>query len=162
MEQRLALRFIALMMLGNLAVLSAQTVRAPGQLAAAFKLPLNGEYSSSAIPKTTIATVDDSHDRFVNRLWISSIVAAVVGTSFDAASSWGQREGNSFLASSDGRFGAKGLGIKAGFAAATIIPQICLRRRTALKPAFTLGNFVEASLFTGVSVHNLHIRSANR
>ena len=148
------------------AAVSAQTLKQPAQIAASSDLrePVAvapTDTSSAYAPKTTIAHPDDSHTRIVNRIWISSMVAAVAGTSLDAATSWGQREENGFLASSDGRFGAKGLSIKAAFAAAVIIPQICLRKHNELKGAFAAGNFVEAGIFAGVSVHNLQVRSAN-
>ncbi len=170
----------ALLSLSSASTLSAQTVRQPGQLRASFELqpgedvdpyPSRLDLKTSdpktsdlktADPKTTVATIDDPHDRFVNRLWIASLVSAVAGTSVDAASSWGLREGNGLLASSDGRFGGKGLGIKAGFAAAMIIPQFYLARHKSLKGAFTAGNFVEAAVYAGVSVHNFRVRNASQ
>ncbi len=159
MRSLIVLVFAALMVLSNTDALSAQTVRQPGQLGAALQLRQevsNAEgdpYASGVTPKITVASVEDSHDHFVNRMWIASMIAAVAGTSFDAASSWGQREANGFLASSDGRFGAKGLSIKAAFAAAVIVPQICLRKHRNLKGVFAAGNFAEAAIFTGVSIH---------
>jgi hypothetical protein len=163
MRLLIVLAIVALLSLDSAAITSAQTVRQPGQLGVSFQVGPGGgveQYSASALPKTSVASVEDPHDRFVNRLWIASMIAAVAGTSFDAGSSRGQVEANGLLASSDGRFGAKGLGIKAGFAAATIIPQICLRKHKALKGPFAFGNFAEAAIFTGVSVHNLQVRNA--
>ncbi len=157
----------ALMLLNGRAIVSAQTVRQPGQLGSTLEVRQvvpNGEaeqYASGTMPKVTVADVADSHARLANRLWIASMVSAVAGTSFDAASSWGQPERNGLLASSDGRFGARGLSIKAAFAAAVIVPQICLRKHSELKGLFAAGNFAEAAAFTGVAVHNLHVRSAN-
>jgi hypothetical protein len=145
----------ALISLGSTALLPAQTVIQPGQLAA---VPNAVSPYSISVPKTSIAAVEDKHDRIMNRLWIASMFAAVAGTSFDAATSWGRREGNSLLASSDGNFGARGLGIKVGVAAAVIVPQICLRKRKDLKGIFAIGNFGEAAIFTGAGVHNLHVR----
>lgn len=150
----------ALMLPTYAALLPAQMVKQPGQLGAALHIDAN-EYASDPMPNVTVAKVDDSHARFANRLWITSMVAAIAGTSFDAASSWGQPERNGLLASSDGTFRAKGLSIKAAFAAAVVIPQICLRKRTELKEAFAAGNFIEAAAFTGVSIHNLQVRNAN-
>lgn len=155
---------IALIVFGGTAVLSAQTAVAPGQIAATPRIALpfgdTPANASGAVPQTTIAAPEDAHERFMNRLWIGSILAAVAGTSVDAATSWGKRESNGLLASSDGTFGAKGLGIKAGFAAAIIVPQICLRKHRELKGAFAMGNFGEAAIFAGAAVHNLQIRSA--
>jgi hypothetical protein len=154
----------ALMIVGGTALLSAQTPIQPGRVVIAPRIALpNDDVSAnpySAAPKTTIATEETPHDRFMNRLWIASIFAAVGGTGLDAATSWGKLEGNSLLASSNGTFGAKGLGIKAGLAAAVIIPQICLRKHKELKGVFALGNFGEAGIFAGTAVHNLQVRSA--
>ena len=167
MRSLIVLGLIALIMLSSAPVVSAQMVREPGQLDARLQLRqtvANGEgaeYASGTIPKITVANVENAHSHFVNRLWIASMIAAVAGTSFDAASSWHQKEGNAFLASSDGTFGARGLSIKAAFAAAVIIPQICLRKHSELKGVFAAGNFAEAAIFGGVAIHNVRIREAN-
>ncbi len=154
----------ALITVGGTALLSAQTPIQPGQVALAPRVALPSDDVSvnpyTAVPKTTIAREENPHDKFMNRLWIASMVAAVGGTSLDAATSWGKLEGNSLLASSNGTFGAKGLGIKAGLAAAVIIPQICLRKHRELKGVFVFGNFAEAGIFAGTAVHNLQVGSA--
>ena len=150
---------------GALAFVKAQTPAQPGQLAADVRVAAPSPHdlasnASGAVSKTTIADPQDSHERWMNRLWLTSIVANVAGTSLDASTSWGKYEGNSILASSNHTFGARGVSIKAGLAAAVIIPQICLRRHTDLKGVFAVGNFAEAGIFAGTAVHNLHIRSA--
>ncbi len=154
----------ALIMASGTALLPAQTRIQPGQVVIAPRIALpNDDVSAnpySAVPKTTIATDENPHDKLMNRLWIASIFAAVGGTSLDAATSWGKVEENSLLASSNGTFGAKGLGIKAGLAAAVIIPQICLRKHKELKGVFAFGNFAEAGIFAGTAVHNLQMSSA--
>lgn len=118
--------------------------------------------ANGAVSSVSIANVDDRHDRLMNRLWITSIVAAVAGTSLDAASSWGKVESNSLLASSNGTFGGRGVAIKAGLTAAVIIPQICLRKRKEYRTVFTIGNFAEASVFTVAAVHNMSIPKAQQ
>jgi hypothetical protein len=144
----------------------AEAPRQPGQIAndadqsTSVKVMQPGQDFSGAMPKTTIATPEDTRDRVMNRLWMTSIAALLTATSLDAVTSWGKREGNSLLASSDGRFGAKGLSIKAGSAAAVLIPQVLWRKHKDLKPAFAAGNIAEASIFAGVSVHNLQVRQA--
>ncbi|MDQ2774713.1 MAG: hypothetical protein M3Y57_07290 [Acidobacteriota bacterium] len=125
------------LVLGTLA--SAQTFVEPGQLGG------------------SIAHVETPHDRTMQRLWIGSMLAMAGATAFDAASSWGKSEGNGFLASPDGTFGARGLSIKAAIAAAVIVPQLLLRRHKELNMKFLTGNFVQAGIFTAVSVHNLGI-----
>ena len=153
----------AVMMVVGTGLLSAQTPIQPGQVVIAPRIALPDNITPNpytAVPKTTIAADENPHDKFMNRLWIASIFAAVGGTGLDAATSWGKVEGNSLLASSNGTFGAKGLGIKAGLAAAVIIPQICLRKHKDLKGVFAFGNFAEAGIFAGTAVHNLQVRSA--
>lgn len=138
----------------------------PGQLASSASIsPLSawpaGANSVSVTPVDSIADVKDRHDRMMKRVWVTSMVSAVAGTSFDAASSWGKLESNSMLASSNGTFGAKGLSIKLSIAAAVIVPQICLRKHKELRPAFVIGNFAEAAVFTAAAVHNLGIHSGS-
>ncbi len=156
----------ALFMLSSVLFAAESTkVPQPGQLASTSTAPLPRSATSSSseavAPSTTIANIQDRHDRMMDRLWITSMAAAVAATSLDAASSWGKMESNSFLASSNGTFGAKGLGIKAGLAAMVIVPQICLRKHKELRAAFIIGNFGEASIFSAAAIHNLNIRSAS-
>lgn len=125
------------LILGTLA--PAQTLVEPGQLGG------------------SIAQVQTPHDRTMQRVWIASMLAMAGATAFDAASSWGKSEGNGFLASADGSFGARGLSIKAAIAAAVIVPQLLLRRHKELNRRFLTGNFVQAGIFTAVSIHNLGI-----
>lgn len=143
---------------------SAQNIRQPGQLATSFQLQAGSavaSYSAAILPTTTVAVVDNSHERTINRLWIASVMTAVAGTTLDAASSWGLREENGLLASSNGQFGARGVALKAALAAATIVPEIYLRKHQDLKRAFIVGNFGEAAMFSGVAIHNFRLRSSD-
>lgn len=157
----------ALILVASTAIVSAQSVIKPGQIAVAPRISVSlledgaTASSSSAIQKTSIAEVSDRHDKLMNRVWIGSMFAAIAATSADAATSWGKREGNGLLASSDGTFGTRGLSIKMGLAAAAIMPQILFRKHKDLKGAFAIGNFGEAAIFTGVAVHNLGIPAAS-
>lgn len=144
--------------------LFGQGLAKPGQLAAAPEVVMASGFSTFTTSpikyKNSLLETQDRHDRKMNRIWIASMVAMVAATSMDAGSSWGKREGNSFLASSDGTFGAKGLSIKAGMAVGVILPQILLRRHKDLKSKFAIGNFAEAGLFGGIAVRNMGISSA--
>jgi hypothetical protein len=138
----------------------AQSVAKPGQIAPAPEALFASLPSSVTSPvkaKNSFLSAEERHDRKMNRIWLTSIAAMVAATSMDAGSSWGKLEGNSFLASSDGRFGAKGLSIKAGVAAGVIIPQVLLRHRKDLKSKFAIGNFAEAALFGGIAARNMGI-----
>ena len=165
MRLLIVLGITTLVSFAGASALLAQTIQQPGQLGVSLQVQSGAEaeqYSSAVVTKTTVATVaDNPHDRVANRLWIASLVSAAAGTSLDAATSWRQWEGNGLLASSDGRFGAKGLALKAGLAGALIVPQICLRHHKNLRASFTAANFAEAGVFTGVSIHNLQVRSSS-
>ncbi len=115
---------------------------------------------SSTKPSNLLKTVENRHDRKVNRIWVGSILAVTAATSMDAASSWGKYETNPVLASANGRFGAKGVSIKAGVAAGTIVSEILLRKHNDLKTKFVIGNLAETTLFTTAAVHNFGIAAA--
>ena len=87
---------------------------------------------------------------------------ALAGASaLDAATSFGKQEGNSLLASPNGTFGAKGLGLKAGIAASVLVPEILLRRHRNLRGPLTAVNFGDAAFFSVIAAHNLRIPIAN-
>ncbi len=87
----------ALMLLGSAAPLSAQMPIKPGQIASVSDIatPFSnadpGTSSSAVARATTIANVEDKHDRTVRRVWVASMFAMAAGTSLDAASSWGKQ-----------------------------------------------------------------------
>jgi hypothetical protein len=145
--------------------LLAQSVITPGELSrpsngASMQLSFEtGGSTSNVVPKTNIASVDDPHEKHVRIIWIASIFAMTAGTAADAASSWHRRESNSLLASSDGTFGGKGLAIKGGISAAMLAPQLIFRKHNDWHTAFAVGNFAEAGIYTGTTIHNLNTNS---
>ncbi len=146
-------------------VIFGQSVPKPGQIAVAPEVVIppagfSASSSSAVLPKVDIAQVEDKHEKRVNRIWIASMLALVGSTGLDAGTSWGKREPNGLLASSDGTFGARGLSIKAAVAAGVVVPEILFRKHENLKSKFAVGNFAEAAIFTGVSIHNLRITAA--
>jgi hypothetical protein len=118
----------------------------------------SGAGTSAVLPKTDIASVEDMHTRHIRTVWMASIFAMAAGTTADAVSSWHKRESNSLLASSDGTFGGKGVGLKAGMAVGMLAPQIIFRKHRDWHTAFALGNFAEAGIFAGATVHNLSVK----
>ena len=139
------------------ACLLLTAIRLPAQT---VSLPISNSIlanSAAAAPRISIANVEDSHEQRLKFVWIASIFAMTAATGADAATSWHKREANGLLASSDGTFGAKGLGIKAGLAGGLILPQIIFHKRKDLRPAFTIGNFAQAGVFTGIAIHNLGV-----
>lgn len=141
----------------------AQVAPKPGQIATASHASLlpsaitaeNG--SSVIVSQFETNKAEERHDRIVNRVWIASMLAMVAASGFDAGTSWGKQEANGLLASPDGTFGARGVSIKAGAAAAIIIPQILFRKHKELRTKLAIGNFAGAGVFTGVAIHNLGI-----
>ncbi|HEY3456605.1 MAG TPA: hypothetical protein VGK64_18650 [Bryobacteraceae bacterium] len=132
--------------------------RLPAQTISPVSANLPLESSAFVAPRISIANVEeDRHERRLKYLWIASIVAMAAGTGADAATSWHKRESNGLLASSDGTFGTKGLAIKAGLAGGLLVPQILFRKHRDLRTAFTIGNFAQAGIFTGVAIHNAGI-----
>ncbi len=153
------------MLLAGAAFTPAQTAATPGEIAIASERPAPalspygtaGGNSLAVSPKIEVANVENGHDRTVRRVWVSSICAMVAATALDAGTSWGKYETNSLLASSDGKFGAKGITMKAGFAGAVIVPQIFLRKRKDLRTKFAIANFAEAAAFSGIAIHNMGV-----
>ena len=108
--------------------------------------------------KVTIANVAETpRERHIRGVWLASIAAMTAGTAADAYSSWHKQESNSFLASSNGTFGTKGVVLKAGIASSVLIPQIVFRHHKEWHLAFAASNFLEAGIFTGATVHNLGV-----
>ncbi len=158
-----------LILLAGAAYVPAQTAVSPGQIASASETPGTSfaAYASSSSlplipPKIEIANVGDKHDRTMNRMWLGSVFAMLGASGMDAATSWGKYEKNSFLASPDGKLGAKGLGFKAGIAGAVVIPQVLLRKRKDLRTKFAIANFAEAGVSTAIAIHNLGIPAPSK
>jgi hypothetical protein len=139
---------------------SAQNPLAPGQLPAQTTLTKSSFDSalspSPTMPKQNFTYLETKSEKRMRLIWIASIAAMTAGTALDAYSSWHKQEGNSFLASSNGTFGGKAAGIKAGIAAGVLTPQIIFRKRRDWHMAFAISNFAEASIFTGAAIHNLN------
>ncbi|MGA8027349.1 MAG: hypothetical protein WB992_09385 [Bryobacteraceae bacterium] len=153
------------MTLGLAGVLSAQTVIQPGQTASASGLAirpgdLDSDIGSSGMARNSSVARERQSGKVATRVWIASMFAAAGASALDADTSLGKREGNSLLASSNGTFGAKGVSIKAGIAAAVLVPQILLRHHRNLRTTFITGNFVDAGIFSAVAIHNMGLPEA--
>jgi hypothetical protein len=161
---------VAFLLMGLPSVMSAQRAAVPGVIAGPPALTLP-PYVPEETPEPALAArpaiaevqgpqnprSSAEHDKHIKILWTASIVAMLAGTSLDAASSWHKMEGNTLLASSNGLFGARGVGIKAGIAAGVLLPQIVLRKHKDLRIAFAIGNLAEAGMFTGAAIHNFRM-----
>lgn len=154
---------LAFVLFAGSTLLPAQSPQVPGELTYGPGVKISPDFGSPAnslVRDPDIASVADRRDRRMKAIWISSLVAMAAATTFDSATSWHKHESNSFLASSDGTFGAKGVAIKASFGLGVLVPQILFRRHKDLRSAFAIGNFAEAGIFTGTAIHNLTLPSA--
>jgi hypothetical protein len=97
-------------------------------------------------------------DRRMATIWKISIATMLAASAWDAATSMGKVERNPLLASSDGTFGARGIGIKFGLAGASLVPQLLLRNHKELRKVFAIANFVDAGIFAGVAAHNMGVQ----
>ncbi|MCP5109676.1 MAG: hypothetical protein GY953_02450, partial [bacterium] len=62
------------------------------------------------------------------KLWWASVFTMVGASAVDAHSSWGRPELNPLLASGSGRFGAKGIALKAGIAGGVAVAHYFLMK----------------------------------
>jgi len=123
----------------------------PIQLSATGELP----YERSLQPVRSVRS--DGEHRMAT-IWKISIASMLAASAWDAASSMGKVERNPLLASSDGTFGAKGIGVKFGLAGLSLAPQLLLRNHKELRKVFAIANFVDAGIFAGVAAHNMGIQ----
>jgi hypothetical protein len=104
------------------------------------------------------ASIGDRSGQRSAMVWKISIATVVGASVWDAASSYGKREGNPLLRSADGTFGGKGIAMKAGLTGALLIPQYMFRNQKNLRKIFTVMNFVNTGALTAVAAHNMGIR----
>jgi hypothetical protein len=81
----------------------------------------------------------------------------VAASGMDAASSIGKAEGNPLLASPNGTLGARGISIKAGLSATTLIVEVLSWKHKDMRTKFAIFNFGEAAPFSTVAAHNLGV-----
>ncbi len=101
--------------------------------------------------------------RAVGRGWKVSAAAVLAASAFDCQSSWGRLELNPLLRGSDGRFGAKGAGIKLGITAGSLFLEYALARK--LPKAEKVGvvtNGLMAGVLTSVAVYNKKLAAQER
>jgi hypothetical protein len=90
--------------------------------------------------------------------WMWSALALGAASFADAGSSWGKMEANGLLRSSNGTFGAKGLGIKMGMVGGILLSQhVMVQRNAALANVLTYTNYGMAGLKTAVAFRNSQI-----
>ena len=89
----------------------------------------------------------------------SALAPVFASQALDVTSSYGMRELNPMLASSDGRFGAKGAGIKLGATAGLLgVEYLIVRKYPRAARVFTKINWSVSIVTTGFAAHNFAIR----
>jgi hypothetical protein len=89
--------------------------------------------------------------------WRISVVALAAANAMDIQSSWGKRELNPALASSNGAFGVRGALLKSGVQASVVaLELIVLHRRPSnrIRNVLAIINFGDAGLTTAMAGHN--------
>lgn len=90
--------------------------------------------------------------------WSAIAVAAASGA--DATSSWGRIEMHPGLRSSDGRFGGRGLAVKAGVTAGYLAAtRLILRRHPDKARQVAIVDFAVAGVFAGAAAYNFRLNA---
>jgi hypothetical protein len=139
-----------------------QNVLKGALLLIAAALP-NPASAADAIPVIQPVTIESaarrSADQTAMRRWKLSVAPVFASQALDVASSYGMRELNPMLASSDGSFGAKGAGIKLGSTAAMVgLEYLIARNHPRAARIFTKINWPVSIVTTGFAAHNFAIR----
>lgn len=93
--------------------------------------------------------------------WSAVAVAAASGA--DAATSWGRPEAHPGLRGPDGRFGARGLAVKAGVTAGYLVAtRLILRRHSDKVRQVAIVDFAVAGVFAGAAVYNYRLGASRR
>jgi len=93
------------------------------------------------------------------RKWTFSLAPVFASQALDVASSYGMRELNPMLAGPDGRFGARGAGIKLGVTAGVVgIEYLIVRKYPRAARIFSKVNWSVSIVTTGIAAHNFAIR----
>lgn len=119
--------------------------------------------AADAIPVIQPVSIESAARRAAGQTvmlrWKMSVAPVFASQALDVASSYGMHELNPMLASSDGRFEAKGAGIKLGSTAAMIgLEYLVLRKHPRAARIFTKVNWSVSIVTTGFAAHNFAIR----
>ena len=94
---------------------------------------------------------------------MSSQAAVIGSTVFDAKSSWGNRELNPALTDANGRFGRKGVALKAGVATVLLLGERpVIRKWPASRRVWIAVNFIVAGAISEAAVQNYVVCAGGR
>lgn len=125
------------------------------KLLCAFVFSMAVFASEASVPLSRPATGEVKAAESGARLWKASIASLAIVHAVDTQSSWGKCEGNSFLASGSGQFGARGMAFKSAFVGGLAMAEYLTgRRHPKLYGLFTAGNFGVSAGLGGMAGHN--------
>ena len=88
-------------------------------------------------------------------LFMASVAALAAANAADLATSWGRREGNPFLASSNSQFGPQSAALKGAFTGVSLVIQwFALRHNPRLYRGLAWTNFTLAGGISAVAIRN--------
>jgi hypothetical protein len=101
-----------------------------------------------------------SQSRWRKVLYRSSVIALTTANAIDIQSSWGGRELTPMLRSSDGRFGARGAGIKLGMLAGMLTTEyFVVRKHPKAELPFSSVNLAMAAMMSRIAANNYAIKA---
>ncbi|HVO96442.1 MAG TPA: hypothetical protein VMT15_00155 [Bryobacteraceae bacterium] len=108
---------------------------------------------------STHRSIEDTACGAALKSWKISLAPMVASQTLDAASSYGMRELNPLLASSNGGFEAKALSIKLGVAATAVgVEYLIVRKHSGAARTLARLNWTTGIVTTGFAVHNFAIK----
>jgi len=112
----------------------------------------------TALPSARLP-VEQSAQRSAMKAWKISLVPLVSSQALDAASSYGMRELNPLLASSNGGFAMKATSIKLGVTASIVgVEYLIVRKYPRSARVISKLNWTSGIVTTGFAAHNFAIK----
>ena len=134
-----------------------------GRGAIGFLLWMAPAWAADVSPVIQPLTIETAARRAVDqaayRRWKISLAPVLASQTLDVASSYGRRELNPLLAGPDGRFGARGAGIKLGAVAGILgIEYLIVKRHPGAARVLSHLNFSVSIVTGGFAAHNFATR----
>ena len=132
-------------------VVEARTIAVKGQVDASFEFPAQ---SKNPRQEWKVQELPRKSRPWANPFYVGEAMA-IGGIAADAGSSWGCLESNSLLRSADGRFGARGLLVKASMSGgAVVVSHLLYRKYPKLGRPLGIVLAVTGGMLQGVALRN--------
>ena len=116
------------------------------------------DFANPAVPAANLS-IDETALTAAKRAWKISLAPLAASQTLDAASSYGRRELNPFIASSNGAFGMKATTLKVGVSGALVgVEYLLIRKYPRSARVLAKLNWSGAALSTSLAVHNFALR----